>query len=97
MRLRLPDVVFRGSGSAARYASRPDALSGRVLGYLDGWGGGGHTMYPTMAALHAALVERHAVDAHHWVRKPDISRPVPEPTLQVLVRKTDLVINGEGL
>lgn len=100
MKIRLPDIDF--PERAVSYATRPDSIDGLTIGFLDGWGNGqpgeeATGMYPTMAALDRALHERYPTVNTIWVRKPDVTTPVPAAVLDDFCRRVDLVINGEGL
>lgn len=99
MRLVVPTVDF-GDSDGLELASRPPTLQGKVIGYLDGWAHrdeeGAETMYPLMTAMQDVLERRQKVAGYRWIKKPSISRPVPDEILGDFLRQVDVVINGEA-
>lgn len=98
MRIVLPHAIYRSEG--VRLAPRPSTLTGKVIGFLDGWGrrheDGTFTMYPLMEELKNLLEERDRVAGTLWLRKPSISKPAPKEQIAELVARADVVINGEA-
>lgn len=99
MRLVIPTVDFGDSGGH-RLAPRPTSLEGKVIGYLDGWAhrreDGTETMYPLMTAMQDAFEHRQKVAGYRWVKKPSVSKPVPDQILGDFLRHIDVIINGEA-
>jgi hypothetical protein len=98
MRIVLPNITYRAAG--VRLAPRPPSLTGKRLGFLDGWGrrreDGSTGMYPLMEALGTLLTERHGIGEVIWLKKPSISKPAPKEQITELVSRADVVINGEA-
>jgi len=98
MRIVLPYTMYRTAG--LRLAPRPSTLTGKVIGFLDGWGrreeDGSFRMYPLMGELKDLLERRHQVVSALWLKKPSISKPAPKEQIAELVAKADVVINGEA-
>ena len=97
MRVRLPATTYRGQ--AMRLAPRPETLSGKVVGFLDGWGrreaDGSTAMYPLMEAVKCLLEKRYALAGTLWLKKPSISKPALPEQMATLLARADVVINGE--
>lgn len=98
MRIVLPQPTYRSEGM--RLAPRPGTLTGKVIGFLDGWGrreeDGSFRMYPLMEELKNLLEERYRVAGTLWLKKPSISKPAPKEQIAELVARADVVINGEA-
>ena len=97
MRVLLPATEYRGHGM--RLAPRPESLSGKLLGFLDGWGrreqGGSSAMYPLMEEVKSLLERRYALAGTLWLKKPSISKPALPEQMATLLARADVVINGE--
>jgi hypothetical protein len=80
-------------------AERPMDLSGKVIGFFDGWGrkndDGTFGMYPLMAAIKSALENRYEISGIQWERKPNVCQPVPRGMVMDLAERVDVVVNGQ--
>lgn len=98
MRIVLPHTTCRTEG--VRLAPRPATLTGKVIGFLDGWGrraeDGSFRMYPLMEELKELLEQRYRAAGALWLKKPSISKPAPKEQVAELVAQADVVINGEA-
>ena len=97
MRVLLPATTYRGGGR--RLAPRPETLSGKGVGFLDGWGrreaDESIAMYPLMEAVKSLLERRYALAGTLWLKKPSISKPALPEQMATLLARADVVINGE--
>lgn len=98
MKIVMPTTTYRTQG--IRLTPRPSALRGKTVGFLDGWGrreeDGSFAMYPLMEELRALLKERYGIAETVWIKKPNISKPAPKEQIAELVRRADVIINGEA-
>jgi len=98
MRVVLPSVEYVVPG--LRLAPRPASLEGKVVGFIDGWGrrnlDGTLGMYPLMEVFWEELRSKYNLKDYVWLKKPNISEPVPAELLEDFLARVDLVVNGEG-
>lgn len=98
MRIVLPDIQYQNLGGDL--APRLSSLDGKVVGFIDGWGerheDGSFGMYPLYRELWEKLRTSTNVKDYVWVKKPNISQPVEEPTLTEFLDQVDVVINGQA-
>lgn len=98
MRIVLPDVQYQNLGGDL--APRLSGLDGKVVGFIDGWGerheDGSFGMYPLYRELWEKLRASTNVKDLIWVKKPNISQPVEESTLNEFLDQVDVVVNGQA-
>ena len=97
MRVLCPEIEFRTHGE--ELAARPESLSGKTVGFLDGWGrrceDGSFDLYPLMAELRQLLADEQGIRGSVWLHKPSISKPLDGDDLAAFAARVDVVVNGE--
>ena len=98
MQIMIPNTQYRGQG--VRLAPRPSSLSGKSIGFLDGWGfrepDGTISMYPLMRELRLLLVERFGIADVVWQKKANVAQRAPKAQIDELTARCAVVINGEA-
>lgn len=80
-------------------AARPASLTGKVVGFCDGWGrkneDGTYGMYPMMAAICTALEAQFDIRSTFWERKPNVCQPIPRSMVDEFASRADVIVNGQ--
>ena len=97
MRILRPCIERLDPGIAL--AERPTDLTGKVIGFCDGWGrrseDGTYGMYPMMAAIRNALEKRFDIGSIFWERKPNVCQPLPRGMVMDFASRVDVIVNGQ--
>ena len=98
MQIMIPNTQYRDQG--VRLAPRAASLSGKTIGFLDGWGfrepDGTTSMYPLMRELRLLLAERLGIADVVWQKKANVAQRAPKAQLDELAARCAVVINGEA-